>query len=75
MGIPAEKTETHSVAEAKERLRSASGGFDPCGFIREKPLSSVGGAFLAGLVWSRFWRSGLSPGLLSLSVELLKRLK
>ena len=31
----------YSVAEAKERLRAASGRFDPWGAVKARPLCSV----------------------------------
>lgn len=73
MGDISQKKE-YSVAEAKERLRAASGRFDPWGAIKARPLCSVLAAFVTGLGWSALWRSKLSSGLVPLSIQLLKRM-
>lgn len=63
-----------TVAEAKQRLRAASGRIDYLAPVKRHPLEAAGTAFFAGLLWKRLGKNHLPPGLLSLAVHLLKRL-
>ncbi|HPQ95077.1 MAG: hypothetical protein KDI44_03765 [Thiothrix sp.] len=62
------------VTAAKQRLRAASGQVDYFRPIRERPLTFAGAAFVAGLLWKRLSRHDLTPGMLTLAAQLLRKL-
>lgn len=63
-----------AVAAAKQRLRASSGRIDYLAPVKRYPLETTGAAFLAGFMLKRLGSNHLPPGLLSLAVQLLKRL-
>lgn len=63
-----------TVAEAKQRLRVTSERIDYLAPVKRHPLEAAGAAFLTGLLWKRLGNNHLPPGLLTLAVQILKRL-
>ncbi|UJS22965.1 hypothetical protein [Thiothrix winogradskyi] len=62
-----------TVTEAKQQLRTAFANTEYFGFIKKHPLESAGASLLAGILFGRFNKGQLSPGLLGLAAQLLKR--
>ncbi|MEZ5537843.1 MAG: hypothetical protein R3F02_19745 [Thiolinea sp.] len=67
-------TESHRVALAKQRLRTKSQRIDYLAPVKQYPLASIGAAFAAGMFWQRAGKSRLPAGLLSVGLQLLKRI-
>ncbi len=65
---------TTKVAEAKQKLRTASAGIDYLAPVKHYPLAMAGAAFFAGVLFNRLGKNHLPPGLLPLALQLLKRL-
>jgi hypothetical protein len=67
-------SESQRVALAKQQLRGASQRIDYLAPVKEHPLASVGAAFMAGMLWRKAGKGRLPPGLLTIGLQLLKRL-
>ena len=72
MGDNANKPTT--VAEAKQRLRATPVVEKPdyLGKIKERPIASVGIAFMAGMMLNKVSKGGLPAGLLNIGLQLMK---
>ncbi len=62
-----------TVTEAKQQLRTAFANTEYFGFIKKHPLESAGLSLLAGVFVGKLNKGQLSPSLLGLAVQLLKR--
>ena len=65
-----------TVAEAKQQLREVTVSSKPdyLASIKERPLASVGVAFMAGMLLQKNSGSGLPAGLLSIGLQLMKKI-
>lgn len=74
MGNHPNKPQT--VAEAKQQFRVVTESRKPDFLerIKERPIESVGIAFMAGMMLNKSTKSGLPVGLLSVGLQLLKKL-
>lgn len=62
-----------TVTEAKQQLRTAFANTEYFGFIKKHPLESAGASLLAGVLAGTLNKGQLSPSLLELIMQLLKR--
>ncbi|QQZ27309.1 hypothetical protein HMY34_00240 [Thiothrix subterranea] len=62
-----------TVTEAKQQLRTAFANTEYFGFIKKHPLESAGASLLAGVLVGTLNKGQLSPSLLGLIMQLLKR--
>lgn len=67
-------SESQRVAVAKQRLRGSSKQIDYLAPVKKHPVAGVGAAFMAGMLWRRVGKGRLPPGLMSVGLQLLKRL-
>ncbi len=63
-----------TVTEAKQQLRAVSRQTDYLAPVKTHPVASVGAAFMAGVLLQKAGKGGLPPSLLSIGLQLLKKL-
>ena len=67
-----------SVTEAKQQLRIASTNVDYLAPfvnpIKQHPITSVAGAFVAGVAFNKISKNGLPPSLFSLLITVASKL-
>nr|CAA6830096.1 MAG: Unknown protein [uncultured Thiotrichaceae bacterium] len=63
-----------TVIEAKQQLRAVTRQTDYLTPVKNHPVASIGAAFMAGMLLQKAGKGGLPPGLLSVGLQLLKKL-
>lgn len=63
-----------TVTEAKQQLRAVTRQTDYLAPVKKHPVASIGAAFMAGMFLQKAGKGSLPPDLLSVGLQLLKKL-